>query len=90
MTLTIDLQPDIERCLIAQAQAKGLSLTDYAQQILSREASPHEAPQELQDSSRKATNLYDLFAPVRGLMTDEEVDLYFSRTPSSSRPVDFE
>ena len=87
MTLTIDLQPDIERGLIARAQARGLSLSDYAQEILSREASPQETPQQLQDSDLQATNLYDLFAPVRGLLTNDEVDLYFNRTPSASRPV---
>lgn len=89
MTLVIDLQPDIERGLMARAQAKGVSLSVYAQEILSREASPQETPPYLQDSAVQATNLYDLFAPVRGLLTDDEVDLYFNRTPSTSRPVDF-
>ena len=88
MILMIDLQPDIERRLMARAQAKGVSLSDYAQEILSREATPLETPALLQDTA--ANNLYDLLAPVRGLLTDEEVDLYFSRTPSASRPVDFE
>ena len=75
MTLTIDLQPDIERGLIARAQAKGLSLSDYAQEILSREASPQETLPHLQNSAGQAANLYDLFAPVRGLLTNDEVDL---------------
>jgi hypothetical protein len=87
MTLVIDLQPEIERGLMARAQAKGVSLSDYAQEILCREASPQETPQQLQDSALEATNLYDLFAPVRGLLTNDEVDLYFNRTPSASRPV---
>jgi len=38
----------------------------------------------------QARNLFELFAPVRGLLTDEEIDRMFSRTPSASRPVDFE
>jgi hypothetical protein len=40
MTLTIDLQPDIERELMARAQAKGVSLADFAQEVLAREALP--------------------------------------------------
>lgn len=90
MTLMIDLQPDIERGLMARAQAKGLSLSDHAQEILSREASPQQIPTHFEANASKASNLYDLFAPVRGLLTDDEVDLYFNRTPSTSRPVDFE
>lgn len=35
-------------------------------------------------------DLIDACAKVRGLLTDEEVDTLFSRTPSVSRPVDFE
>ena len=90
MTLMIDLKPDIERGLMARAQAKGVSLSEYAQEVLSREATPQETSPHLQDSAVQATNLYDLFAPVRGLLTDDEVDFYFSRTTSASRPVDFE
>ena len=37
MTLMIDLQPDIERGLMVQAQAKGVSLADFAQEVLARE-----------------------------------------------------
>ena len=40
MTLTIDLQPDIERGLLARAQAKGVSLVDFAQEVLAREVLP--------------------------------------------------
>ncbi len=90
MTLIIDLQPDIERGLLARAQARGVSLADFAQEILAREAKPLDIPPRLPEPSSKAGNLCDLLAPVRGLLTDEEVDKYFSRTPSSSRPVDFE
>lgn len=40
MTLTIELQPEMERNLLARASAKGLSLTAFAQEVLTREASP--------------------------------------------------
>lgn len=87
MAITIELQPEIERCLLARAQAQGVSLTDFAQEVLAREAgivAPVRSP------ASEAKSLYDLFAPLRGLLTDDEVDQYFSRTPSSSRPVHLE
>lgn len=34
-------------------------------------------------------NLFELLAPVRGLLTDEEVDTLFARDRSPGRPVDF-
>ena len=86
MTITIDLQPEIERGLLAQAQAKGVSLTDYVQEIVVREARAGEAAGH--PSRGEAQNLFDLFAPVRGLLTDEEIDTLFARNPSTSRPVD--
>jgi hypothetical protein len=54
MTITLDLQPDIERGLQAQAQAKGVSLAAYAQEVLAREARAaeplrHRTGQELID-----------------------------------------
>lgn len=86
MTITLDLQPEIERGLLAQAQARGVSLTDYAQEVLAREAKAAEAPPVANASEAK--NLFDLFAPVRGLLTDEEVDTLFKRNSSLGRPVD--
>ena len=84
MVITIDLQPEVERGLLAQAQAKGVSLTDYVQEIVAREAHVSEAA----ENASGAKNLFELFAPVRGLLTDEEIDTLFARNPSLSRPVD--
>ena len=87
MTITLDLAPDIEQGLLAQAQAKGLSITDYVEEIVeqqARQTAPSPAP------SSPAKNLFELFAPVRGLLTDEEIDTYFSRNRSPSRRVDLE
>jgi len=86
MTFTIDLQPEIERGLLAQAQAKGVSLTDYVKEIVSREvqistvgpAQPH----------RTGQALIDVCAEVCGVLTDEEIDTLFARNRSTSRPVD--
>ena len=84
MTLMIDLQPDIERGLLARAQAKGVSLADFAQEVLAREVLPIE-----QRETRTGRELIEAGANVRGLFTDEEIDHLFSRTPSVSRSVDF-
>jgi len=84
MTLMIDLQPDIERGLMVQAQARGVSLADFAQEVLAREVRLAETP-----SHRTGQDLIDASARVRGLFTDLEIDSLFSRTPSFSRPVDF-
>lgn len=87
MIITLDLAPDIEQSLLVQAQAKGVSITDYVEQIVEREARQANVAQPAQ----QANNLLELFAPVRGLLTDEEVDTLFARNRSSrSRPVDFE
>jgi hypothetical protein len=86
MTITLDLQPDIERGLLAQAAARGLSLGDFVKEIVVREAhiSPEPRPR------RSGRELIEASAKIRGLLTDEEVDTLFSRNPSSARPVDFE
>jgi hypothetical protein len=86
MTITLDLQPEIEKGLLAQATARGLSVDDFVKEIVVREArlSPERLPR------RTGQELIDASAKVRGLLTDEEVDALFSRTPSLARPVDFE
>ena len=84
MTITLDLAPEIERGLLAQAQAEGVSITDYVEQLVEREArlgTPIKpAP--------PAKNLYELLTPVRGLLTDEEIDQSFRRDPAPGRAVD--
>lgn len=86
MTITLDIQPEIARGLLAQAQARGLTLTDYVKEIVAREA--HVSGGADNTSQREAKNLFELFAPVRGLLTDDEIDRCFSRNPSTGRPFD--
>ena len=38
MTITLNLTPEVEQGLIAQAHQRGLSLADYLQEIVAREA----------------------------------------------------
>jgi hypothetical protein len=81
MTITLDLQPEIERGLLAQAQARGVSLSDYVLEIVAREAHVYPAA----PPRRTGQELIDACAKVRGLLTDEEVDTLFSRNPSFAR-----
>lgn len=86
MTITLDLKPEIERGLLAQAQAKGISLTDYVKEIVVREA--HVSMTEAPAPHRTGQALIDVCAEVRGLLTDEEIDTMFARNRSMSRSVD--
>lgn len=83
MSITLDLTPETEQALRDRAQAQGVSLRDYLEQIVEREAS---APSPSARLTGQA--LVDACAKVRGLLTDEEVDTLFSRNRSSARPVD--
>lgn len=87
MIITINLQPEIERGLLAQAQAKGISLTDYVQEIVAREAHAGQTEPSL-PPRRTGQVLIDVCAEVRGLLTDDEIDTLFARNRSMSRPVD--
>jgi hypothetical protein len=60
-------------------------LTPPAQEVLAREAQAAPAPQR-----RTGRELIDGMRQSARLLTDEEVDTLFRRTPSFSRPVDFE
>jgi len=88
MTITLDLAPDVEQGLLVQARAKGVSITDFVEEIVKRQASQPAVSSPAPAS--QAENLYDLFDPVRGLLTDEEVETLFARNRSLGRPVDFE
>ena len=85
MTITLELQPEVEKGLLAQATARGMSLGEYVKEIVAREAHVSAEP-----ARRTGQDLIDACAKVRGLLTDEEVDTLFQRNPSFSRPVDFE
>jgi hypothetical protein len=75
MTVKLELPPEIEAGLLAQAQARGLSLELYAAQLLEHAAAPA-GPHSREKS------LVELFVPLRGLNLD------FGRNPSAGRPVD--
>lgn len=85
MTITLDLAPDVESNLLAQARAKGVSIHDYVEQIVEREA--RQGTPSTSDQ-RTGQALIDVCAKIRGLLTDEEIDTMFARNRSRSRPVD--
>ncbi len=94
MSITLELQPEIERGLLARAQARGVSLAAFAQEILAREAEPTPTPQGLTDPAiargveggAKKSRLLEVCAMGRGLTDDTDS----SRNPSTGRPVDVE
>jgi hypothetical protein len=86
VSITIELQPEVELGLIAQAKERGLSLVDFVHDIVVREA--HVAPPS--PVVRTGQDLIDACAKVRGLLTDEEIDTLFARNRSGARSVDLE
>jgi hypothetical protein len=78
VTLNVELNPKVTADLLAQAEARGLSLEEYVSEVLrerSREAVAGERP-------TGRMGLVELFGPLRGL------EVEFSRNPSTARPVD--
>lgn len=68
--ITLDLTLEIEQGLLAQARGKGLSLFDYLQQIVQREA--HVAPRD--KSAPVPEN-----SPIRGLNREFERNRDYGR-----------
>lgn len=83
MTITINIRPEVQAALARQAAAQGSAVEAYAAELLEEavQASPS-------TPAPTARNLFELFEPVRGLLTDEEIDHLFRRNPSTGRPVD--
>jgi len=75
MTITLDLNPEIERGLLVQAQAHGVSLEQYVQEMVAREANNSLAA-VTESPGSKAENLVELFAnsPFKGLSMEFERD----------------
>ena len=86
MTITIDIRPELEAELIRQAAAGGRAIEAHAATLL--EDAVHLQAEIAPVRTGQA--LIDACAKVRGLLTDDEIDTLFSRTPSFARSVDFE
>ncbi len=82
MTVTLNLNSEVEKGLTARARERGVSLDDYLQEIVAREAGvPASSP-----SSTKAKNLSDLLlnSPFAG------ASLNLERSPDYPRPTELE
>ncbi|MCX6590369.1 MAG: hypothetical protein NTZ56_02480 [Acidobacteria bacterium] len=84
MTITVDIRPEVEAELIRQATARGRAVEAHAATLL------EDAVHLQAEPRRTGQALIDACAKVRGLVTDDEIDTLFSRTPAFARPVDFE
>ena len=85
MTITVDVRPEVEAVLARQAAACGRALEAHAASLL-EEAAHVSAASVKSVAPAEANDLVELFAPVRGLFADGELD--FSRNPSTGRPID--
>ena len=74
MTITLDLSPEIEKSLLAHAQAKGVSPDDYVREIVTKELPLPAAPTQ---------TLYEFFreSPLVGL------ELEFERDKDTGRDI---
>jgi hypothetical protein len=82
MTVTLNLNPEVEKGLLARARARGVSLDDYLQEIVTREAGvPPNSP-----CSAKEKNLSELLlnSPFAG------ADLNLERSEDYPRPTELE
>jgi hypothetical protein len=76
MTMKLDLKPEIEAGLLAQAQARGLSLEAYLDHVLRSAAVPR------RPAGRKSLSQLFAESPFKGL------DLKFERDPDTGRPIE--
>jgi len=85
MNVTLSLNPEVEKGLLARAQARGVSLDEYLQEVVAREAGLPAAA-ETRPSHKRFDNLSDLLlnSPFAGANLDLE------RSKDHPRPVDLE
>ena len=83
MTVTLNLKPEVEKGLMARAHARGVSLDDYLQELVAKEAGlPVLAePRPLQERFDNLSNFL-LNSPFAGAGLDLE------RSKDYPRPVD--
>jgi hypothetical protein len=76
MKMKLDLKPEIEAGLLAQAQARGLSLEAYLNPVLL------DAAVSTRPAGRKSLSQLFANSPLKGL------DIDFTRNPSTGRSVE--
>ena len=82
MTITVEVTPEVQAEFARQASIQDRAIEAVAASILEEAVrQPSFAPPKT-----PAKDLVELFAPVRGLFADGELD--FSRNKSTGRPLD--
>jgi hypothetical protein len=82
MTVILNLNPEMEKGLLARAQARGVSLDDYIQELVAREAALPAAP-EPPPAGKRFDNLsgFLLNSPFAGANLDLERSKDYPRNP---------
>lgn len=94
MTITVEIRPEVQAEIARRAAVHGRAIEAEAASLLEdavhipAERLPRDWLTGEESRAAKAANLMELFEPVRGLLTDEEVDTLFIRNPSTGRPLD--
>jgi hypothetical protein len=70
MTITFEIAPEVQAELARQAAARGRAIEAYAASLLEQAVHPPAA----MPSKAPAGDMVELFAPVRGLFADGELD----------------
>lgn len=85
MNVTLSLEPEVEKGLIARAHARGVSLNDYLQELVAREAGLS-VPERPNSPHKQADNLSDLLlnSPFAG------ANLNLERSKDYPRPLELE
>ncbi|MGO8791674.1 MAG: hypothetical protein ACLQVL_30390 [Terriglobia bacterium] len=85
MTITLSLNPEMEKGLMARAYARGVSLDEYIQELVA-EAAGLPVAAEPSPSQKRFDNLSDLLlnSPLAGANLD------LDRSKDYPRPVDLE
>lgn len=81
--MTITLNPHTEARLRAIAAQRNLSVEEVIELMVEGEID-----EDRNTPAGRAPTLYELAAPIRGLLTDEEIDTLFERDRSPSRQID--
>jgi hypothetical protein len=80
MTVTLNLNPEVERGLVARAHARGVSLDEYLQELVAKEAGLPVAAEPL-PIHKRFDNLSDLLlnSPFAGANLDLERSIDYPR-----------
>ena len=84
MTIVVYIRPEVEAEFARQASMRGRPLEAYAAALIEEAVRAPRSPKSGQPA--EANDLVELFAPVRGLFADGELD--FGRNSSTGRPID--